>query len=220
MGIFYIQYLKGAHMRFFNLILLSGSISLLFAQPQQAKSLAAAQPAAKVAPVTAQKLMEGMLVSVDASKQTFVIKLRGTDYAFIANKNTDVTAPNNSKNFADLVPGRGARATYIRDNSSNRVALTISQDIAVTPAKAKPVSKPASAQAVKAKVKQAPAAAAPAKAAQQAPQAVKPAPAQTAAPAAKAPEAAAPAKAAPAAAAQQVPPAQQAPQAVKPASAK
>ncbi|MBN1307884.1 MAG: hypothetical protein JXA18_08210 [Chitinispirillaceae bacterium] len=199
-------------MRFLHLVLLLGSISLLAAQAKKPDT-AAKQPAAKKVVAPAERMMEGMLVSVDQTKQSFIVRLRGTEYPFIANNTTDVTAVGGKKGFANLSAGMGAKVTYIRDTKGNRVALTISQDYLSGAKPAPAAAKPAAPAAAK---PAAPAAAKPA-----APATAKPAaPAAAAKPAAPAPAAkpAAPAPAAKPAAPAAAQPAAPAP-AAKPAAA-
>jgi hypothetical protein len=69
-------------MRLLYVMLLSGSISFLYAQGQKAAASAAKPPAKKTVAAPAEKLMEGMLVSIDMAKKTFVVNLRGKEYAF------------------------------------------------------------------------------------------------------------------------------------------
>ncbi|MBN1576581.1 MAG: hypothetical protein JW913_08515 [Chitinispirillaceae bacterium] len=141
-------------MRFLHIVLLSGCFSLCVAQAKKPDS-PAHQPAAKKVAAPVEKIMEGMLVSVDQTKQSFIIKLRGMEYPFLANNTTDVTATGGKKGFANLSAGMGAKVTYTRDNKGNRVALSISQDYRggtkPAPAAKRPVkaAQPAAAAVVK-----------------------------------------------------------------------
>jgi len=204
--IYYTNYLpKGAFMRLLSILLLSGSISLLAAQTKQVPAPAAAKPAQKkVAAPATEKIMEGMLVSVDKTKMTLIINLRGKEYDFKVTSATAVTINNASASFDKVTAGSGVHVTYSRDNKGDRVVKTLSQSIAMKPAKsavaakpvpAKPVAatKPAPA-ATKPAVPAPPAPAKPAPAAAPAPVAAKPAPAPATAPVAAKP---APAAAAP-----------------------
>ena len=159
-------------MRFIHIIFLSGSIALLSAQATKQNAPSAQPKQKKQAAAPAEKLMEGMLVSVDKTKQAFVIKLRETEYPFSANNTTEVTVAG-KKGFENLSAGAGARVTYIKDKTGNRVALAVSQDLS-------PTTKPASAAAKPAPVAAKPAAA-PAAAAKpaEAKPVAKPAPAAT-----------------------------------------
>ncbi len=118
-------------MRFINSIILAGVFFAFFAEAgQEQQNPGEAQSAAKKQSAPVTKMMEGMLVSVDQTKQTFIVKLRGTEYTFMATGNTEITVCGSKKSFADLSAGDGVRVTYNKDDKGNRIAVSISQNSA------------------------------------------------------------------------------------------
>jgi len=152
-------------MRLLSILLLSGSLSLLAAQ-----GTSPVAPAKVAPPATASvdKVMEGMLVSVDIAKQVLVINLRGKEYSFTVDKAASISINNAASTLDKVTAGNGIRVTYARSGNGDRVVKTLMQTIAakkvtkVAPAPApavaaKPVAAPAPAPAVAAKPAVAPA---------------------------------------------------------------
>ncbi|MBN1601923.1 MAG: hypothetical protein JW915_09955, partial [Chitinispirillaceae bacterium] len=102
-----------------------------------------AAPAVKPAPAVAQKQanvvqkhMTGLLVSLNAQKQTFVVKLRSVDYEFQANASTKISNGSSNIAFNALKAGSAISVDYLRD-MKGRIAISILQNVPVpAPAKA------------------------------------------------------------------------------------
>jgi hypothetical protein len=163
------------------------TVTLIAAAMAQQPAKPAAAPAAKPAPAAAQKQvsvvqkhMSGLLVSLDAQKQTFVVKLKSVDYPFQVNASTKISNGSADIAFSTLKSGHAVSVDYLRD-MTGRIATSIIQNAPATaPVKA---AAPANvAQSAPAKV--AAPAPAPAKTATPAPvKAAEPAPAKVATPA-------------------------------------
>ncbi len=163
-------------MRLFFAIVLSGSLTFLHAEGKAAAPASAPKTAKKVA-APAAKLMEGMLVSIDKSKQSFVVNLKGKEYAFQVTGASSISGVPGKKGIDALIAGSGVRVTYMKDAKGIRMVQTAASMTAAKPAPkaaAKPAPKAAAKPAPKAAAKPAPKAA------------VKPAPKAAAKPAPKA----------------------------------
>jgi hypothetical protein len=183
--------MKFAGSTLFAVTLIAAAMAQQPAQPAAATAQAAAPKAVEKKISVVQKHMTGMLVSLDAQKQTLVVKLKSTDYSFQANASTKITNNSADITFDNLKAGSPVSIDYLRD-AAGRIATSISQNIAPAPVKAAaPVQNAAPAPA---KVAATPA---PAKAVAPAPtQAATPAPAKAAEPAPAQAATPAPAKAA------------------------
>jgi hypothetical protein len=191
--------MKFAGSTLFAVTLIAAAMAQQPAQPAAVTAQAAAPKAVEKKISVVQKHMTGMLVSLDAQKQTLVVKLKSTDYSFQANASTKITNNSADITFDNLKKGSPVSVDYLRD-AAGRIATSISQNVAPAPVKAAaPVQNAAPAQA---KVAATPA---PAKAATPAPTqattpapakaAIAPAPAQTTTPAPAPAQAATPAQA-------------------------
>jgi hypothetical protein len=127
-------------MRFLSMLLLSGSISLLAAQNQNASPAAVAPKNIPASAVAAQdKLMEGMVVSADKAKQTVVINLRGKDYAFQVTSSSNIIVNNTPGTLDNMVAGTAAKVSYIRGSKGDRVIKSISQSVSAAKMARKPM---------------------------------------------------------------------------------
>jgi hypothetical protein len=164
------------------------TVSLIAAAIAQPAKPAAAQEAPKAAEkkiAVVQKHMTGSLVSLDAQKQTLVVKLKSADYTFQANASTKISNGSTDIAFTALKTGVSVSVDYLRD-VSGRTAISIIQNVPVKAAAPAKTAQVAPAAPAPAKVAQPAPTAAPAKVATPAPapaQAATPAPAVNAVPA-------------------------------------
>ncbi|MCX7725673.1 MAG: hypothetical protein N2053_02360 [Chitinispirillaceae bacterium] len=120
-------------MRLMGIILMCGFVFSLYAVEQQkAEAQAKATSSGnQVVTTSSEKLMEGMVVSIDKTKQSFVVKLKGKDYDFIVDGATIITINGEKKSFEELSKGSAVRVNYVKDNKGVRIAKSITQNVAI-----------------------------------------------------------------------------------------
>lgn len=118
-------------MRLIGIILLVGLfISSSAIEQKASEPQAKSESPTKQVSAPVEKLMEGMLVSLDKTKQSFVVKLKGKDYEFMVDGATVININGEKKGFEELSKGVAVRVNYVKDNKGVRIAKTIVQNIA------------------------------------------------------------------------------------------
>jgi len=104
-------------------------MTLLWAQPAKIQPTAAADPAAAKAAVVedrgVEKVLAGVIVSVDPAKKSITIKVKSGDYPVSITPATTITAKNTALTAADLKPGDYVSVNYRRFNNGDRKAERI-----------------------------------------------------------------------------------------------